>query len=157
MGTSHPMPFLLSDIEDGFYIYSPEFLYEPFLRDTLFKVIGDTLIPYAKYDFGAGKEMKDPRKSIIIKNIYKSMRYSFMEFSYMRTSYFNVHDKISNNTWNTEEGITDDIYNTGKVTLRPLVEKSDLFYFTKDAYSLQGIIDGISENDNPGLFIVKLK
>ncbi|MEE4116036.1 MAG: 6-bladed beta-propeller [Marinilabiliaceae bacterium] len=156
-GADHPMPFLISDIEDGLYIYAPEFLYEPFLRDTLFKLIDNTLIPYTKYDFGAGKEMNDPRKSIYIKNIYKSMRYSFMEFSYKRTAYFNVHDKISNNTWNLEEGITDDIFNTGAVTLRPLEEKSDLFFFTKDAYSLQGIIDGIHEDDNPVLFIVKLK
>ncbi|MFO8234435.1 MAG: 6-bladed beta-propeller [Bacteroidales bacterium] len=157
MGSDHPMPFLLSDVEDGFYIYSPELLYEPFLRDTIYKVIDNELVPHTKYDFGSEKELKDPKRSILIKNIYMSNRYTFLEFLYNHNSYFNLHDKESGGTWNMREGIIDDIYNSGNVVLRPLEEKLDLFYFTKDAYGLEGIIDGIHENDNPVLFLVKLK
>lgn len=156
-GANHPMPFLLSDIVDGLYLYCPVFLYEPFLRDTLYKIVDNKLIPHAKYNFGSEKELNDPKRSIMISNIYMSNRYFFLEYSYNRDLYINVHDRESENTWNLKGGITDDICNTGKVILRPLEENKDLFYFIKDAYSLQGIIEGINENDNPVLFLVKLK
>ena len=156
-GASHPGPFLLSDLADGTYIYSPVLLYEPLLRDTLFKIEEGELQPDMKFDFTTERDMKEPRKLITILNIYKSERFSFLEYTYNKSKYFLVHDRVSGNTWNTSGGISDDCYNTGKVMLRPLDEKNALFYFTKDAYNLAGSIEGVKESDNPVLFLVKLK
>ena len=155
-GASHPGPFLLSGLAGATYMYSPVLLYEPFLRDTLFKIEEGQLQASMKFDFATEKEMKEPRKQISILNIYKSERFSFLEYAYNRGKYFLVHDSASGNTWNTEGGIYDDYYNTGKVLLRPLDEKNGLFYFTKDAYSLEGNLEGVKESDNPVLFLVQL-
>lgn len=56
-----------------------------------------------------------------------------------------------------KEGFTDDIYNTGIPALKPSDLKHGEFYFIKNGYELDGIMDGVNENSNPVIFFVRTK
>lgn len=154
---SHPGAFYLSDIDEGLFIYTPVLLYEDFLRDTLFKIDDTAVEPFVKFDFVVEDKMDNPREAISIINIYRSSRYFFVEYTSMRNNYFFVYDQLNKKSWNTQGGIDDDVYKTGNIKLRPLIEKDGLYYYTINASSMGNTFDGLDENDNPIVAIVKLK
>jgi hypothetical protein len=154
---SHPGAFYLSDINEGLFIYTPVLLYENILRDTLFRIKDSEIEPIFRFKFVAESKLDEPRGAITILNIYRSSRYFFVEYTSLRTDYFFIYDQFSNESWITEAGIDDDIYNSGKIKLRPLIEKKGLFYFIMSASSVSNVMDGVYEDDNSVIAIVKVK
>lgn len=61
-------------------------------------------------------------------------------------------------SYHMPKGFTDDLYGTeGTVNLIPLDLQKGEFCFIKNAYEVEGIIDGIDEYCNPVMFFVKLR
>ena len=159
VATLFPQAHYISDLGNIQYLYYPVLFYEPIIRDTLYQVIENRLIPSIKLDFGKASEPKNGKKPVFIKNIYRTNKYLFAEYSYISDpkifcySYGNDYTEY----YNVAEGFTDDFFNTGIVQLIPLNLKDGMMYFFKEAFDLVGKLEGVSENSNPVIFIAKLK
>jgi len=144
----------LSQLKSEQYMYYPVLYPDPLVRDTLYQLTNSELHPYLRLDFGIQKKEDS---SFRIMGITKSKDYLFAPYFYKRKSYQFLYHQRSGKSYNVREGFDDDIYNTGKVVLRALNLQEDTFYFAKEGMELEGIIDGVTADDNPYLFIVSLK
>lgn len=159
---SYNFSFSLKDI----FFYFPVFFIEPIIRNTLYHFKDSSIEPYLKFDFGEEEaefikqqRIEDgfPYKKLNILNMYKSSDYVFMEYNIDNKSYFGFYNQQNNVYYNTNSGLNDDIYKTGKIILRPLNDPEFQMYFIKYAYEIKGIFNNVSENDNPLIFLIKLK
>ncbi|TKG93929.1 6-bladed beta-propeller [Puteibacter caeruleilacunae] len=151
--SSYPYVNYLSQCAKATYLYCPVLLPEPITRDTLYTLKGDKLIPAVKLDFGKAALQTGKKKNLLIKNIYRTDQHLFAEYRYnMKEKFFFYDLKNERNG-----SINDDVWGMGNTTLRPLDLKHNLMYFTKYGYELEGIIDGVNENSNPVLMVVKMK
>jgi hypothetical protein len=161
-----PLTFNFSLSSNDIFFYNPVFLIEPFIRDTLYRFKNNSFEPYFKFDFGEEEpefikqqRIEDgfPYKKLNILNMYKSSDYIFMEYNIDNKSYFGFYNQQNKVYYNTNSGLNDDIYKTGKIIPRPLNDSEFQMYFRKYAYEIQEIFNNVGENDNPIIFLVKLK
>ncbi|MGM0408239.1 MAG: 6-bladed beta-propeller [Bacteroidota bacterium] len=161
-----PLTFNFSLSSNDIFFYNPVFLIEPFIRDTLHRFSNDSFEPYFRFDFGEEKaefirqqRIEDgfPYKKLNILNMYKASNYIFMEYDIDSKSYFGFYNQQNKFYYNTISGLDDDIYKTGKIIPRPLNDPEFQMYFRKYAYEVQGIFNNVGENDNPIIFLVRLK
>lgn len=149
------------------YFYYPSQLIEPFSRDTLFQFENNKLIPSFKFDFGEkyyelNRNQKaesgiPPYKKFRINSIYATSYFLFTSYSIEDEDYLLCYDTNKNNAYNMKKGFDDDFFNTGKVMLNQFNFATDSMFFIKNGYEALGKVNGINENSNPILFIVKLK
>ena len=156
-GTISPHMQYLSETSEHLYIYCPVLIAEPIIRDTLYYLQGNKLIPAVKIDFSDIAVTTDKSKNISIQNINRTQRYLFVCYNYKQRNRLFLYDFSASFQYNLTDGFNDDIFETGKIMPRPLDLKLGQMYFVKDGYELEGIIDGVDENSNPVLFIVDLK
>jgi hypothetical protein len=158
-GAIFPQAYYISDLEKAQYLYFPVLVPEPepVLRDTLYEVKGNTMIPSVKLDFGKSGEIQHGKKQIFVKNIYRTNNYLFAEYTFKRKDIFFCNYNREGTSYNVNEGFTDDYFGTGIVILKPLNLRDETMYFVKESNNLDGKIEGVSENSNPVIFIVKLK
>ena len=149
----------ISESKDTRYIYCPVLVSEsnPVIRDTLYEVRGKTIKPNLKIDFGKNLISQDGKKSITIHNIYIIGDFLFVEYVYKSNSIFYCYDHVQNINYNVLSGFEDDIFYTGTVRLKPLDFKNGYMFFSKESFELMKTMNGLSENSNPVLFIVKIK
>ena len=161
-----PLTFNFSLSLNNIFFYQPNFLIEPIIRDTLYRFHNDSFEPYFRFDFGEEEaefikqqRIEDgfPYKKLNILNMYKASDYIFMEYNIDSKSYFGFYNQQNKVYYNTISGLDDDIYKTGKIIPRPLNDSEFQMYFRKYAYEVQDIIKNVSENDNPIIFLIKLK
>lgn len=152
VGTINPQMHNLSQANNNKYLYCPILLAEPIIRDTLYLIKNNNLTSSLKIDFGLKSN-----KGFLIKNIYRTDRFAFVEYSKQRQQFFFCYDFATEKQFNLKGGFYDNMLNTGKTVLYPSDYESNLMYFVKNSYELTGIIDGVNENDNPVLMLVKLK
>lgn len=156
-GTINPQSYFISDLGSIQYIYYPVLLPEPITRDTIYEISGNKLIPSIKLDFGDAAKPVNGRKQIYIGNIIETKKYLFAEYSYNKIRTLFCYDYSGNVRYFAKQGFTDDFFGTGVIQIKPLNMENGTMYFTKDAFELVGKIEGLSENSNPVIFIVKLK
>ncbi len=164
----------LSNLKEGTYVYCPIPNPEPFLRDTLYQIKDSRLIPALKLDFSEILSVNenitlknktqqdllnaaDEIRNITIKNIYRTNRYIFVEYINKHDPLLLCYDLDQQESYNMEEGFTDDLYGTGISEIKPLDLQNGEFYFIKNGYEVEGIIDGINESSNPVIFFIKTK
>lgn len=132
--------------------YMFEFEAEPFIRDTLFRIEDNELIPDLKLDFGTSGLDANGERSLYVWNIYRSNRYAFAVYGFppnihMRSCY----DLKEQKGYTMQNGYNDDIYQSGIVDIRPVNTNSELYYFLSYKH-----IDDTCEA-NPSLYIGTLK
>ena len=150
----------VSNTFNGIFFYYPAWINEAVVRDTLYQIQNDKCTPSVKIDF----EEKAPpphnsnKKGIFINNIFRTNRYLCADyFTFDKDHYFLCYDFMNNKQYNIKNGINDDFNNTGKVFLNQLNTKDDYMYYVKDAFEVCDKIDGLTEESNPVIFLVKLK
>ncbi len=163
----NPSASYFSSAGDRNYFYYPSVLIEPVVRDTLFHIENDKLIPAIKFNFGEEitkltqnqKQVKDvpPYKKFRIMGICATMQYLFVNYSLEDKDYFASYNSDNEIIFNMENGFNDDFYQTGKVILKPLNYATNYMYFIKEGFEIADKIDIVDENDNPVLMLVKLK
>jgi len=172
-----PWPYYISDIKSGTYAYYVTSIPEPVLRDTLYKLEENVLVPAIKTDFSkvlsvdknidfiklikSGSMTPDDQlkiRNVRLNNIYRTERYVFVEYTYEGQNNYGCYDLKEKIDYASHWGFADDLFGTDSVaTFRPLDLRNNTFYFYKDGYEVEGIIDGITENSNPVLFMMKTK
>jgi hypothetical protein len=157
VGVLAPNMQYLSEAFGQTFLYSPILIREPILRDTLYRLEGNRMVPAIKVDFSDFLEVNGKGKNISIQNINRTDKYLIAEYGYKSKPRLFVHDFSSGKQYNLTEGFADDIFGTGKVVLRPLDIKFEQMYFAKYGYELARKIEGVTENDNPVLFIFDFK
>lgn len=156
-GTSDPQAWHISDLGCSQFLYYPVLLSEPLIRDTLYEVKGDNLIPFLKLDFGLNDPSPEGSRQLLIRNIYRTNRYIFAEYVYNRNQNIFCYDITQSKNYNTDRSFTDNFFDMGIVQLRPLDLKNEKMYFVKDGFEIEGKIERMTENCNPVIFIVTLK
>jgi hypothetical protein len=173
---SYGRSYILSNTEVGRYLYYPVMLDEPFLRDTLYEINNERLIPSIKFDFSKmlvinNKSMPQTNtpfinstngskivRNITIVNIFRTKRYSFCDYRLDEKPFLLCYDMVDNKTYHVTEGFFDDIFGTkNTVKLIPLELNKGEFYFFKNGYEIDEFISGVSENSNPVIFFLKTK
>jgi len=158
-GTIFPQAYYISDPGTAQYLYYPVLVPEPepVLRDTLYEVKDNKLIPSIKLDFGKAGEIINGKKQVFIRSIYRTGNYLFADYLYGRKELIFCFNISRVKAYNVKEGFIDDYFKTGIVQLRPLSLNNETLYFIKEPFDIKGNINGVSENSNPVIFIVKLK
>lgn len=142
----------MSSIDDNLYIYTPVTTNENILRDTLYQLIGEDLIPFAKLNFEKPHLSEKGIKKYWIANIVNTQSYiSSVSYNQEDEIRMLLYNKVTEKCYNFKKGILDD--QGDPVLLRPLDPGNDIFYFIKkDQFS-----DLKTEEKNPTIGIVKLK
>ncbi|MBN2773294.1 MAG: 6-bladed beta-propeller, partial [Prolixibacteraceae bacterium] len=178
-GTYYRGKYCLSDLGEDLYIYYPITDAEPLLRDTLYILKKGRIEPAIKLDFSTIlstdksinlkkvnlRESFDPIhkiRNMIIHNVYRTPNYIFTEYQkgdyiYNNEYYLFCFDLRHSLSYNMRRGFTDDLYNTGITSLKPSDLLKGEFYFIKNGYELDGIIEGVNENSNPVIFFVRTR
>ena len=148
---------IVSHADSKTYVYSKISAGEPFNRDTLYQLVDNTLIPSLRLRFSdEGYLLANGIKPTTLRSIWRSDRFLFAHYTkfidIMYVPNENVifmHDLKTENSFNIIGGINDDVYNAGKVLLRPLHNESDLFY----CIVTPKLLDASKEEPNPDVYI----
>lgn len=145
--------FPISDLGNHVYMYYP---YTMAVRDTLYEVRDSKLIPSIKFNF---QSVRSVYPNLIISHIFRTNRFVFVKYLISKSSnYIFCYDLFKEKALNVPYGFNDDIYGTGVIEyFKPLNLSRNEFYYVKDGYKLDGIIDGVNENSNPVIFLITLK
>ena len=128
---------------------------EPVLRDTLYSMENNRLIPDLKLKFKNDGMDGYGNKYIQLYNIYRSSRYVFSFFrNDVNPGFFNFcYDMKTGTGYTMKDGYTDDINKIEKhVRILPLNLSTELFYYLHTNMNPDDL-----EEPNPTLYIGKLK
>ena len=133
------------------------------LRDTLYRLADNRLIPELKLKFRDDGFDRHGDKVIDLHNLYRSSRYIFADYYYNPNNrernteqakrYYFCYDTKTGEGYNMLNGYTDDINGIEeRVSIRPLTTDSEYFYYWHTHMSPNDL-----EEPNPTLYIGKLK
>lgn len=146
----HSHQDFITENSGNVYQYYYEFNSEPFLRDTLYRLVENECIPSLKVDFGTTGVDVEGERTLALWNIYRSSRYVFSVYwaagKYMRFCY-DTKDHVG---YNMEKGYEDDINHSGIVDIRPLNTDTECYYYFYTP-------ENHPEEENPILCIGTLK
>ncbi|GHB29774.1 hypothetical protein GCM10008106_08270 [Mongoliitalea lutea] len=134
------------------FIYAPVATNEGFLRDTIFQIAANTVVPYAKLRFAEPHVDEKGIKTYWIANIFSTANYLGAHYyKEANNIHFFLYDRNTSKRFNFKGGPLDD---EGDVVVLNLLDAStDTFYYVKtDTYA-----DVANEEQNPIIGIVKLK
>lgn len=145
---------VLSEVNGDVYFYLAEVIEEPFVRDTLFQIKNKKRSASLKLNFGIEDRLQEP---LFVKSVLRTEKHLVVDFMTDKYSGMSIVEFPSNNTYIGKEYFQDDIWGTGEAILKPWDLKNEEFYFIKEGMELVDKLDGITGEENPFLFIVKLK
>ena len=148
--TGTNVDFVSKDNRGNLFVYYPICLYEPFVRDTLYMLDKNRLIPYAKLKFSDENPSKRNKNIYSISHTSHLLIAEYVSFSEKGKKYF-CYDFRSKTGKNMTGGFLDDVYDTGLTEIRLL--NSRYFYFVKEAE----YAPDIELEPNPALYIGKFK
>ena len=155
MAMPNGLTFYSSDDKSNFVYYPVPLFYEdPVMRDTLYKQAGDEIKADVKLDFGIKDRLA---QSFDLLSISKSKNYYLAKYRYGTSMHQALHSISSGKTFVSKEGFNDDVHHSGPIILMPLNGAEDLYYFVKEGPEMVDIMEGATDEDNPYLFLVKLK
>jgi hypothetical protein len=138
------------------YLYLSEQNEEPLVRDTLYELADNRLIPHLRLRFPDEGVAADGTKYIYLLNVYRSNRYVFAVYWHsLRQEYYRFcHDLKTGRSVNMKDGYTDDVHRLEKrVSIRPFDSDAEKFYYLHRCE----IPAGSDEEPNPTLYIGTLK
>jgi hypothetical protein len=149
--TNSKMDYIICD-DKNVYLYYPVLTGESIVRDTLYQLKSNHLIPYLKLKFDDENVTINGMKNKHLLNICKSSRYVFADYQTRDGRYRFCYDGKTDRGFNFRDGFTDDIHNTGKADIRPFNTNAEMFYYlhTRDNNANE-------EEPNPVLYIGILK
>lgn len=139
---------------DGFdsFVYAPVATNEHFLRDTVFQLDKDRIIPYAKLRFADPHLDERGIKRYMIANIFLTANYLGSHYYKGGNDiYFFLYNKETSQAYNFKGGPLDD--EGDAIVLHLLDPANDTFYYVKT----DGFSNTSKEEQNPVIGIVKLK
>ena len=133
------------------------------LRDTLYRIEDNQLIPELKLQFRNDGFDRYGDKIIDLHNLYRSSRYIFANYNYNPNNrernteparwYYFCYDTKTGKGYNMLDGYLDDIHGIEtRVNIRPLNNDSEYFYYLHTHMNPNDL-----EEPNPTLYIGKLK
>ena len=125
------------------------------LRDTLYRLEDNLLVPELKLKFRNDGIDGFGAKFIDLLNIFRSSRYVFSIYidNQTKNKYHFCYDTITGEGNNMQDGYTDDINGIEKrISIRPLITDSEICYFWHTNMKPED-----KEEPNPTLYIIKLK
>jgi hypothetical protein len=146
------------------YIYYPNFTSykypsKTFLRDTLYRIENNQLVPELKIKFKNDGINGEGNLFINLYNVYRSSRYIFadyndysLDFDYYYAYFLFCYDTKTEKKYNFMWGYTDDIHQIDSVRIRPLHTNPEMFYYWHTHMNPDDL-----EEPNPTLYIGKLK
>lgn len=144
--------YWLSDIKEGLFMFMPVLTPENMIRDTLYQVKDNVLMPAVKFHFERPQSFdKWGVQTLALLNIFNSPSYYILEYDQDYKRFMFLYDKKNKRGYNLRGGLIDD--EGDPVFLRPLDLKEDIFYYIKK-FEFE---DKTVEEKNPVIGIVKLK
>lgn len=140
----------ISQNQTGAYLYTPVLINEKFLRDTLYQIVDNSILPALRLEFEGPTFSSDDFKNINIYNIFTSSSYLFCEYDRENKRMLFMYDLINKTGINIIEGLIDK--NGDPKMLKPIDLSKNLFYF----YSETQFSNSAEEELNPTLVIVEL-
>ena len=156
-GVSMPrgLTFLTSVNGDDFvYFPVPSFYEDPVIRDTLYQVTDNGLKAHLKLNIPL-KNSKE--KGFNLLTLARTKSYVLSKLSYDRAMRLLIHHRGTNTTYLSKGGLSDDLFGSGIADLIPLDADANLFFYVKEGPDMVDVLDGATEDDNPYVFLVKLK
>lgn len=142
----------ISDIDEGDFMFMPVLTPENMLRDTLYRVEGNTVKPAVRFQFERPQSLdKNGYQTLLLYNIVNSESYYLLEYDQDWKRFMFLYDKREKKGYNLADGLIDE--DGDAVFLRPLDLSQDLFYYFKKVE----FKDKSIEEKNPVISIVKLK
>ena len=161
MSSIHPYENFILDGNGTIYIYYSDIYFnmqtpkEVVLRDTLYYLKNNHLIPGLKLKFNNDGIDGGGNKFIHLFNIYRSTRYifAFYQNENKQMFYYYCYDTETNKGYNMQDGYIDDIHQIEKrVRIYPLNTNTEMFYYWHTHMNPNDL-----EEPNPTLYIGKLK
>jgi hypothetical protein len=120
-------PDHVSQVGSQTFVYYPVMTPEPIVRDTLYELKENKMIPFLKLRFSnEGQVSYKNNKTVFLTNIWRSERFVFAEYS-KEGKFFFMHDLKTGRSFNMKDGFDDDIHHTGKAAIHPL--HGNYFYY----------------------------
>jgi len=117
----------ISNTGNDTYLYTPVLYNELFLRDTLYQIKSDTIVPTIKFNFIDATFSDLGYKNISIKNIFASKSYYICQYSRNKELMLFIYDKVNNKGYNTKKGLSDKFGEAKSIS--PFDLSNNLFYF----------------------------
>ena len=149
---TYPTKHFMSEVGTQTFVYYPVLTAEPIVRDTLYELKKNKIIPYLKLRFsddGVVDSRNNKTKSLL--NIWKSGMYIFANYSNKEGMFLFIHNQETGQSANMRDGIEDDIHNNKKVMIDPLQDNYFYYQFSPEPS------DEDMEEPNPDIYIGKLK
>ena len=149
VGTTFPLRDYVSQVNSQTFVYYPVLTPEPIVRDTLYELKENTMIPFLKLRFsddGATSSTGNKTKSLT--NIWRSERFIFAHYQNKDGNFCFMHDLKTGRNANMKDGLVDDIHHTGTVNIRPL---GDNYFY----YIVNPEPPDFNEEPNPDIYIGK--
>lgn len=148
----YPFRHWISDIDEGRFMFMPVLTPENLLRDTLYRIEGNTVKPAVRFQFERPQSLdENGYQTLLLYNIVNSKSYYLLEYDQDWKRFMFLYDKKAQKGYNLSEGLIDEAGDA--VFLRPLDLNQDLFYYIKKVE----FEDKSIEEQNPLIGIVKLK
>jgi len=156
----HPYENFILNGNSTVYLYYSELYYadqqkpsETVLRDTLYRLEENHLVPELKLKFKDNGIDGSGNKFIELMNINRSSRYVFAVYSMENNFYHFCYDTKTGKGYNMKEGYMDDINQIEKpVSIRPFNLDTEMFYYLYTHMKPDDL-----EEPNPTLYIGRLK
>lgn len=154
--TINPINLCISRGKTTNFFFCPVLVDVPAIHDTLMSLQNDRIEPFARFNFGlTGDEAQYRNFKILGISMYNHI--ALVRYMVGASTFMFYNDFDSNISYNMSEGFVDDIFGTGTVEILPLDTRSNMAIFVKYAYELDGCAAANPVDDNPVLFIIRLK
>ena len=101
----------ISLIDESTYVYYPSLYNESFVRDTLYRLQGNELLPALKLKFSnEGESTPSGGKSIDLMHICHADHFIFSDYKYRGDDYFFIYDVRTGSGQNMKHGVRDNIF-----------------------------------------------
>lgn len=148
----YPFRHWISDLDGENFMFMPVLTPENLLRDTLYRIEGNTIKPAVRFQFERPQSLdENDYQTLLLYNIVNSKSYYLLEYDQDWKRFMFLYDKKAQKGYNLSEGLIDQAGDA--VFLRPLDLNQDLFYYIKKVE----FEDKSIEEQNPLIGIVKLK
>ncbi|WP_192349834.1 6-bladed beta-propeller [Algoriphagus sp. Y33] len=141
----------ISKNNNGLFLYTPVLISEKFIRDTLYKIDADSVVPIMKFNFEDPTMSSDDVKTIDLYNVMYSTSYLLCQYSRNKIPMLFIYNIDNGIGYNFKRGILNEQGN--RLQLKPLDLANDIFYFIQEGV----FFDSSSEELNPSIGIVELK
>ena len=150
IGSTGPRKDYVSKIESQTFIYFPVLTPEPFVRDTLYEIQNNLLVPFLKLRFSnQGEVSSRNNRTNHLFRIWRSERFVFAQYdNNSRGRNIFMHDLKTGRSANMKDGFIDDIHNTGIVDIHPLYDNYFYYRFIPEISE-----ETNNEEPNPNVYI----